>query len=70
MPGEQDRGEAVITALPFTGDVPLTEERRAYLAPRLRALLADFEHLQELEQADGEPAMTFRPWHEALDGPR
>jgi hypothetical protein len=36
----------------------LSAERRAILAPKLRRLLADFAHLQELEGPELEPVST------------
>ncbi|MDP9358400.1 MAG: hypothetical protein M3R02_24550 [Chloroflexota bacterium] len=53
--------------LPSIGDVPLSEERRVYLAPLLRTLLDDFARLEELEEADLEPSTVFRPWGEVSD---
>lgn len=52
------------------GDLPLSEERRTYLAPRLRALLADFAKLEERESPEHEPATTVRPWGGDDDGSR
>jgi hypothetical protein len=52
------------------GDLPLSEERRAYLAPRLRALMADFAKLEAGESPELEPATTVRPWAGDDDGSR
>lgn len=49
------------------GDVPLSEERQAHLAPLLRTLLGDFARLEELAKADQEPSTVFRPWGEVSD---
>jgi hypothetical protein len=54
--------------LPTIGDVPLSGERLAYLAPLLRALLNDFARLEELEKTDLEPSAVFRPSGEVSDG--
>ncbi len=62
---EPDHGRTA--SLPTIGDVPLSEERRAHLAPLLRTLLDDFGRLEELEQADLEPSTIFRPWREVDD---
>jgi hypothetical protein len=36
----------------------LTDERKAFLAPKLQALLADFAQLAELERSGLEPVTT------------
>ncbi len=56
-----------MATLPLIGDVPLSEGRRAYMAPLLRTLLDDFARLEELEKADLEPSTVFRPWGEVGD---
>jgi hypothetical protein len=45
--------------LPVVGELALSTERRAELAPKLTALLADLRKLEELEMPELEPAM---PW--------
>ena len=39
-------------------EINLSEERRAALAPKRRALLVEFDKLASLETPDREPAMT------------
>lgn len=60
----------VLEAVGGAGDLSLSEERRAYLAPRLQALLADFAKLEERESPELEPATTVRPWEGDGNGPR
>ena len=44
------------------GELPLSEERWAYLRPRLSELLEDFRKLEELEAPELEPAPAgWRP---------
>jgi hypothetical protein len=47
-------------------DSPLSDKRRAELAPKLHALLTELVKIRELEQADGEPATPW-PWGESGD---
>ena len=67
MAGDWDPNSDRKATLPAIGDVPLSEERRARLAPLLRILLDDFARLEELEQSDPEPSLVFRPWGEVGD---
>lgn len=52
--------------------LPLSAARRAYLAPRLRALLADFAPLAELARPETEPAggPDLAAWEGDGDGER
>ncbi len=54
-----ERSASGDSRLPRLGDVPLTLEREAYLAPLLHALLEDFRKLDELETPDLEPMTVF-----------
>ena len=56
-----DLDDRETATLPAIGDVPIPAERRAHLAPLLRALLDDFARLAEMERADLEPSTVFRP---------
>jgi hypothetical protein len=47
----------------------VSEERRAELAPKLRALLEDFDRLRELERPELEPAPPW-PWEAGDDDTR
>ncbi len=67
MPNDREATHDRMVTLTSIGDVPLSEERRAYLAPLLRTLLDDFARLEELEEADLEPSTVFRPWGEVSD---
>jgi len=40
-------------------DLPLTEERRALLAPKLAAVLAQLRQIETLERPDIEPAPSM-----------
>jgi hypothetical protein len=63
-----DLAEAV-----FAGcDLPLSAERQASLAPRLRALLADFAPLADLARPELEPAggPDLAAWEGDDDGER
>jgi hypothetical protein len=54
--GESSRTMELAEAA-FAGcDLPVSAERRAYLAPRLRALLADLAPLADLARPEVEPA--------------
>ena len=46
------------TGPPPWGELSLSEERWAFLAPRLRALVEDFRRLEALERPELEPATT------------
>lgn len=41
---------------PTDGELVIGDERRAVLAPKLAAILAQFRQLEELERPYGEPA--------------
>jgi hypothetical protein len=41
---------------PTDGELALADERRAILAPKLLAVLAQFRQLEEMERPDVEPA--------------
>ncbi|HEX3722382.1 MAG TPA: hypothetical protein VHV31_06305 [Nitrolancea sp.] len=45
-------------ASPTAGQLELSPERWAFLAPRLTALLADFSKLDDFVSSDSQPAMT------------
>jgi len=53
--GIPDRGDTEVSVLGFSG-LPLTEERRALLAPKLAAVLAQFRQIEALADANLEPA--------------
>lgn len=67
MADDREPNHDGVATLPTIGDVPLSEERRAYLAPLLMTLLEDFARLEELERADLEPSTAFHPWAEVGD---
>ena len=46
--------------LPIVGELTLSAERRAELAPKLAALLHDLRKLEDLERSELEPAA---PWN-------
>jgi hypothetical protein len=46
----------LVDSLPTLGEAPLSEERRAVLAPKLAAVLAQLRHLEDLERPELEPA--------------
>ena len=41
---------------PISSELPLEDTRRAFLAPKLAAVLAQFRPIEELERPDIEPA--------------
>ena len=50
-------------AIATFADLPLTEERRALLAPKLAAVLAQLRQIAALERPDLEPAPSMpEPW--------
>jgi hypothetical protein len=66
MPGLEERmadGPALpggfADSLPTFGELPLGEERRAVLAPKLAAVLTQFRQIEELERPDVEPAPSM-----------
>ena len=44
--------------LPTSGELELSEERRAILGPKLEALLAELRKIEELELPELEPAVA------------
>jgi hypothetical protein len=61
MDGSSAGGTPNLRDLGLVGDaLPLSDERLAHLAPKLRALLADFQALEELAAKDTEPGIS--PW--------
>lgn len=50
--------------IPFPGHLarPFSDERLAILLPKLRAILDDFEKLEELETHESEPMIVLRRW--------
>jgi hypothetical protein len=52
-------------SLPTLGELPLDEDRRAVLAPKLAAVLTQFRQIEELERLDVEPVL---PMPERWDG--
>ena len=65
MPKQEQHGDA-LDAFRFDADSPLTDERRAELAPKLEALISELVKMQELEDAGGEPSTPW-PWRDARD---
>lgn len=56
MPGvSEPRGDLADSVLTFD-ELPLTVVRRAILAPKLAAVLAQFRQIEALERPDLEPA--------------
>ena len=52
-------------SVPTLSELPLGDERRAVLAPKLAAVLTQFRQIEELERQDVEPAP---PMPERWDG--
>ena len=62
--GPAPRG-GIAGSLPTLSELPLGEERRAVLAPKLAAVLTQFRQIEELERPEVEPAP---PMPERWDG--
>ena len=60
MTDASSQRRAAGTELPAIGELVLSDERRAELAPKLAALLADLRKLEDLESPELEPAT---PWN-------
>lgn len=69
-PEEDSALPTSVAAAPTGGELCLPAERLAFLAPKLRALLADFQQLTALEQADLEPAFGLPDLGEAAGATR
>ena len=52
-------------SIPTLGELPLDEDRRAVLAPKLATILTQFRQIEELERLDVEPVP---PMPERWDG--